>query len=413
MDARRSVGRRIEIRASHRMRPAHVKHRRAILIVLTSLAAEGTPRLALELSRIWLSRGVRPVLVVLRSSPRDLTPEFNAIGIDPVVLGLPDRGYARYLILSAKIFSIARRHRATALLSMPLGWHAFMAIGARLAGVRRVVAHVGNYPNVGTGRAFAKFRALVQLGRPFTSKLVCCSRYVQEGTVSHFGVPRKETAVVYNGVPIDAFEARAARARSRCAKGEPFTIGMVARLEIHKDQATLIRAARILSERGSHVRVWLVGEGSQRSQLEELISAEKVSTSVELLGMRTDVPELVGQMDAFAFSTTPDEGLGIALIEAMAAGVPIVASDVGACREVLDDGKLGHLVRAADPVALADAIEAVRADPNAADLRAQQARTKAMRDFSMDDMARHYEAHLGLPAARLPLPSTTRPEFAS
>ena len=67
--------------------------------------------------------------------------------------------------------------------------------------------------------------------------------------------------------------------------------------------------------------------------------------------MRRDVPELVGQLDLFVFATTSDEGLGIALIEAMAVGVPVVASDVGACREVLDDGALGLLVPPGGPVA--------------------------------------------------------------
>ena len=76
-------------------------------------------------------------------------------------------------------------------------------------------------------------------------------------------------------------------------------------------------------------------------------------------GPRSDVPELLGQMDVFAFSTTRDEGFGIALIEAMAAGLPVVASDVPACREVLDDGAAGILVPAGDPAPLAQAIGAL------------------------------------------------------
>jgi glycosyltransferase involved in cell wall biosynthesis len=274
-----------------------------------------------------------------------------------------------------------------------------MALGARTGGVRRVIAHAGNYPNSATGTAFRKFRFLVQAGRPFTDKIVCCSNYVQEGVVEQFGVPKARTAVVYNGVPTNTFAARANQARSALQGQDrgPLVIGMVARLEVHKDQPTLIRAARILRDRGVPVEVRLIGEGRRRREFETLIQSEGIADCVKLLGMRRDVPELVGQLDIFAFSTTPDEGLGIALIEAMAAGVPIVTSDVRACREVLDDGALGKLVPAGDPAALADAIEAIRSDPAAAAERARQARDKAFRDFSMEQMADAYAALLGLP----------------
>ena len=157
------------------------------IVVLASLAAEGTPRLALELCRIWQRDGIQPVVALLRATPDDLAPEFDALGIERVCLHVGDRGYARYARLALALFRLARRHRADALLSMPFGWHAVMAYGARLAGVRRVAAHVGNWPTM-SGAALRKFRAQVQLGRPVTTKLVCCSGYVQAGVVARFGV---------------------------------------------------------------------------------------------------------------------------------------------------------------------------------------------------------------------------------
>jgi glycosyltransferase involved in cell wall biosynthesis len=173
---------------------------------------------------------------------------------------------------------------------------------------------------------------------------------------------------------------------------------MVARLEAHKDQPTLVRAADRLRRRGPDCEVWLIGEGSRRRELETLIGAQNVPDRVRLLGMRRDVPELVGQLDLFVFATTPDEGLGSALVEAMAAGVPVVASDVGACREVLDDGALGLLVPPGDPVALADAIERVRDEPAAAAARAERARRKAFEVFDAERMAAAYAEVLGLKA---------------
>ncbi|CAA2142095.1 glycosyltransferase family 4 protein [Hyphomicrobium sp. ghe19] len=359
--------------------------------------------MGLVLCRHWLSWGIRPVVLILHAEPAELAPDFAALGIDCITLDIPRTGRTRYFILVARVFALARKHRALGLLSMPFGWHAFIALGARLGGVRRVVAHVGNYPNIANRFAFAKFKILVQLGRPLTDRLVCCSRYVQRGATKHFGVRESETAVVYNGVPVEAFAAGTAPRPSDPAK--PFTIGMVARLEKHKDQATLIRAAKILKNRGRNVQVKIVGDGSQRRVLEQMIKTEQLADLVSLLGTRRDVPAIIADLDLFVFSTTPDEGFGIALAEAMMGRVPIVASDVGACREVLGDGNLGLLVAPADPVALADAIDAVRADPQAANIRAIRAREKAMRQFSGQAMARAYGEFLGVSPLESPAAS--------
>lgn len=385
--------------------------RSVVLIAVMSMAAEGTPRMTLALCREWRSRGVRPIVMVLEAAPIDLAPEFEALGIDYLVIGIAKTGYARYLSLAWNAFVIARRYKATALLSMPLGWHSFMAIGARLGGIRRVVAHVGNYPNPATGRALSKFRLLVQIGRPFTDRLICCSRYVQQGAIAHFRVRQRETSVVYNGVLSEDFALRpVVMTNDKDDRSDHVTIGMVARLEKHKDHMTLLLAAKILHDRGRSICVRIVGEGSQRDALLNFIQAEQLSGIITFLGMRRDVATILSGLDVFIFSTTADEGFGIALVEAMLAGIPIVASDVGACREVLADGDLGLLVPARDPHALSDGIEAVMADPAEARTRALRARETALRTYSASGMASAYGEELGLHLTR---DAQLAPEFAT
>jgi glycosyltransferase involved in cell wall biosynthesis len=203
-----------------------------------------------------------------------------------------------------------------------------------------------------------------------------------------------ETVVIYNGVDVSAVEQRADAARRHHA--ERFVVGMVARLEVHKDQPTLIRAAKLLRDSGRPLEVWLIGDGTRRAEYEKLIGELGLGDSVKLLGMRRDIPELLAQLDAFAFAAKPDEGQGVALVEAMAVGVPIVATNVGACREVLNDGGLGLLVPPADPQALAGALATLRDDPSSAAERAKRARIKAFDAFSIDAMARSYARCLGL-----------------
>jgi len=363
----------------------------SLLIVLTSLAAEGCPQLALQLAGHWQRQGLAVELLCLSAQPSDLRPEFEALGIPIHTLALGG-GLMRYPRLTWGSFRLCRRLRPAAVLSFPLGWHAFLAIGARLAGVRRFCAHVGNLPPVWTGSAFRKFRLLVQIGRPFTDRLLCCSAYIGAATVRDFGVAPRETRTVYNACDLEAF----ATLQRPPSVHQPPRLAMVARLEEHKDQPTLIRALAVLRDQGFDLELWLIGEGSCRSRLETLIDDLRLRDRVRLLGSRRDIPALLAQLALFVFAARPDEGFGIALAEAMAAGVPIVATDVGACREVLEDGRLGLLVEPGSPEALAAGIRHVLADPAAARLRAEAARRRALRDFSVAAMAEAYAQELGL-----------------
>nr|WP_256364595.1 glycosyltransferase [Synechococcus sp. WH 8016] len=236
-------------------------------------------------------------------------------------------------------------------------------------------------------------KLLVQLGRPFTHRLLCCSSYIRDATVRDFSVATREARTVFNACDLQRF------AVSKCRTllpNKPPRLGMVARLEQHKNQPCLIRAVALLRDQGVQADLWLVGEGSQRPKLESLIADLQLGSQVQLLGSRRDIPALLSQLDLFVFAARPDEGFGIALAEAMAAGVPIVATDVGACREVLNGDQCGLLVEPNSPQALADGIRQALADPEATRQRAAAARERALRDFSVAMMAQAYGEELGL-----------------
>jgi glycosyltransferase involved in cell wall biosynthesis len=365
-----------------------------VIVVLSSLCAEGTPVMAKDLCIQWRRSGIEPAILTLFDEPDEMYADFASLQVPILRAHLARSGWARYATMVRSIADASRSLRPDAILSMPFGWHAFLAVGARLAGVKHFAAHVGNYPASWEERGFWKFQTEVLLGRPFTGTLICCSEYVRDGVLRHFPVRRGRTTVVYNGCDVTDVARRAAGVR-QAQTAHPFRVGMVARFERHKDQDTLIDAVAILSRR-MPVELWLVGDGSRRGELERFAKERGVERLVRFLGARRDVPEILGDLDAFAFSAKPDEGLGIALIEAMAARVPVVATEVGACREVLDQGTLGRLVPYRDSHGMASALEDVARGGPELEARTEAAARKAKATFSKEAMATAYASELGL-----------------
>jgi glycosyltransferase involved in cell wall biosynthesis len=233
-------------------------------------------------------------------------------------------------------------------------------------------------------------RWMVRFGRPFTYSLACCSEYVRTGIIEIFGVGIKQTTVIYNGAALEAFAARSEEARKKRLPSARRRVVMVARYEVHKDQPTLIRAIGLLRDAGHDIEAVFIGDGSRRPELERLAAELNLGDRIDLAGYRDDIPEQLGLADLFVFATTPDEGLGIALIEAMAAGTPIVASDVGACRETLNGGECGRLVPAHDPEVLAEGILQALSDRAASEGRRARASARATALFSSRAMSEAY-----------------------
>jgi glycosyltransferase involved in cell wall biosynthesis len=235
-----------------------------------------------------------------------------------------------------------------------------------LAGVKHLLVHSGN-PAPRGFRADWGARYCFWPLQAMDAKVICCSDYVRDQVRAIPLIRKSMFHSVWNCARVSGVSDRAAAARlSReedAAAALNRTIIMVATLENHKDHPTLIRALGLLIPEFPKLRLVLVGDGSRRAELERLAQQAGVAHAVNFMGTRMDVPELLGTADVFVFATTPQEGLGTVLIEALAAGLPIVASDVPACRELLQDGAWGSLVPANSPVALAEAIsETLRSD---------------------------------------------------
>jgi glycosyltransferase involved in cell wall biosynthesis len=245
-------------------------------------------------------------------------------------------------------------------------------VAARLARVPRVLVthHTPELPR----RDNLAGRAWQRLGWATRPEVI----YTSEADRERDG--RRPSHVVPLGIDLDRFAAAAPALR----KDGPI-VGNVARLAPQKDHATLLEAARRLPD---GVRVVIVGDGELREDLERRADG----LPVELTGAREDVPELLASFDVFAFPSL-FEGLCLAVIEAQAAGVPVVATPVGGIRETVVDGETGLLVPTRDPAALAAAIRRLLDDRDLARRLADEARRRVRERYSEQRMV---ELTLGL-----------------
>jgi glycosyltransferase involved in cell wall biosynthesis len=219
--------------------------------------------------------------------------------------------------------------------------------------------------------------------RPFTTAIVCVSETEREAGLRAHTCDSHRTVVIRNAV--SASVPRAA------LDGEPPKIVSVGRLKEPKTFDTLLGALRRLDQ--STFRASVVGDGPDRALLERL-----APPSVEFIGERTDVPALLAAADVFVLSSA-SEGLPMSVLEAMTAGLPVVASAVGGIPELLGD--TGVLVPSRDEGALAAELERLIADR---DLRRRLGAAAYERVTSEFSLERFRDEHLALYARLLPIP---------
>ncbi len=196
-----------------------------------------------------------------------------------------------------------------------------------------------------------------------------------------------KTSVIRCGVDLTAFTPRPARTR---ADGEPFTVSCVAGLREKKGQIHLIDAVGLLRADGLDVRCVLVGDGEMRPAIERRIAELGLGPHVTLLGHcgREQVSETLRASDAMALPsiTTDDgdmEGIPVALMEALASEVPVVASSLSGIPELVEDGVTGFLVPERDPQAIAAALRRIHDDPEGAARMAAAGRVRVLDAYDL------------------------------
>jgi sugar transferase (PEP-CTERM/EpsH1 system associated) len=263
-------------------------------------------------------------------------------------------------------------------------------IGARLAGVR-VVIHGEHGREAGdpNGRN-ARRRQVRRLLSPFVTEFVTVSRDLARWLVEDVRVPARKVSTIYNGVDTQRY-ASGDRADARQALGIPvdWTVaGTVGRLDPVKDQACLIRAFARAAGEAKRVLV-IVGDGPCREELAALVKELAIGDRVRLLGERNDIPLILRALDVFVLSSI-GEGISNAILEAMAAGLPVIATRVGGNVELVREALTGRLIEPRRPEALAEALSAYFDDPVLARAHGAAGRERVATDFGLDRMLAEY-----------------------
>ena len=243
-----------------------------------------------------------------------------------------------------------------------------------------------------------KYQWIRRLYQPFVTYYLALSRDLAQYLFGRVGISRSKVAQIYNGVDAHRFSPSSVReAIDGCPfrAGDEWLIGTVGRMQVVKDQLNLARAfVAALELRPSLrdcLRLVMVGDGPLRDQVLAILAEAGVADLAWLPGERSDIPAILRGLDCFVLPSL-GEGISNTILEAMASGLPVIATDVGGNGELVDAGRTGELVPPADPQALARQIVRLAEDRDLARRMGRAGRVAVEQRFSLDAMVGAYQA---------------------
>jgi len=213
-------------------------------------------------------------------------------------------------------------------------------------------------------------------------KIIAISEQVKDHLINDFKVDNKRIEIINNGIDIEKFNSRI---KSNLNIGEGPVIGIIARLSDVKGHEFLIRAFKLVLNNYPQAKLLIVGEGKMKVRLVKLVEDLGIDKNVVFIPGISDTREALSVMDVFVMPSL-QEGLGLALMEAMSMGLAVIGSDVGGIKTLIQDKQNGFLVKPADHQALAQALIVLLADAGKREALGLKARKFISLNFSQDKM---------------------------
>lgn len=260
---------------------------------------------------------------------------------------------------------------------------------------KRIVSTIHNENDWVTGKGLSD-RAKHYLDRvtiPYVHRFVAVSDTVKAYILQHESIPEEKISVINNGVLLDRFSRKNDRdslRRELTLESDSIAIGTVARIDDQKDPDTFVRAAAGIAQKLPKARFFWIGSGPMRGKIEQRVHELGIEGSFQFLGERDDVPQLLRALDIFVL-TSKYEGMPNALLEAMAAGLPCIASKVSGNMIAIQDKQHGRLFPVGDSDSLQDHILAYVNDMTEAQRLAVAGQARMKDEFSSSSVAKKYQ----------------------
>lgn len=335
------------------------------------------------------------------SGPDDMHDEIEALGATVLDFALPGTRSAK---TAQRIRKYCTEHRIDVVHThTPRTILMFLrAFGGRRRPLHVATKHILNAP--GDRRWGTLYSLADRLLLYFPDHLVPVSDKVYQEIMACPGLDRNRVTMIRNAVNAEPFHVPGQRDSCREEFGfapDDLVVGSTGRLEKVKRFDLLIQGFSTYLARCPRARLLLVGEGGLRRELEQCACSAGISHAVSFTGFRTDIPRLLAAMDIYVQSSA-NEGLSLSILEAMAAGKPVVITDVGGARELVEHGKTGILIPPGSASAIATALLSLTEDPTGMATLARSGRDYIIHEFGLEKMMSSYRGLYETLAADLP-----------